>query len=337
MTSPQETQHQGCADFFSELPPELRMEILNQTPIQDIRLLISASPALLRIFQRHRASLLRHHLQYLLRFYGDKSILPFVVFTMDLRALRAQSQHLTASELEEKLKPALNSIQSRKCTRQPSAGYLDFQILEKAQNLVPELCRAFDTHQEGPYNSTPRPSSHFLLEEASWQVKFTFIEKFLRFDCYCNMFYYRTQSLFSISNRVETKLESPLLHHATNSVERFPRTIISTLFKGYQDLISRLDYSLRSRQPNPGDTPESPNQNISTLQRNEFLDRDMPQEQSYLSHLIMGGYPLFEKLQSLTAEEFEHYTLKEFYQVVTVKLTPVAFYALLTFTHMPLL
>ncbi|KAF5978741.1 hypothetical protein FBULB1_6058 [Fusarium bulbicola] len=337
MTSPQETQHQGCADFFSELPPELRMEILKQTPLQDIRRLISASPALLRIFQKHRASILRHHLQDLLQFYGDKSILPFVVFTMDLRALRAQSQHLTASELEEKLKPALNSIQSRKCTRQPSTGYLDFRILEKAQNLVPEHCRAFYAYQEGPYNSAPRPSSHFLLEKASWQVKFTFIERLLRFDCFCNMFYYRTQSLFSLSNRGETKLQSPLLHHPNNSVERFPRTIISTLFKGYEDLINRLDSSLRSRQPNPVDTPDSTKQDISTLRRNEFLDRGMPQEQSYVTHLILGGYPLFAKLQSLTAEEFEHYTLKEFYQVVTVEPTPVAFYALRSFAHMPLL
>ncbi|KAF4501918.1 hypothetical protein FAGAP_1892 [Fusarium agapanthi] len=143
---------------------------------------------------------------------------------MDLRALRAEFQQLTASALEEKLKPALNSIISQECTRQPSTGYLYLPILEKAQNLVPELFRAFHTHQEQIY---------------------------------------------------------------------------------------------RSRQPKPVETPESWKQGVLTVRGNEFLDRRPLQGQSYLIHLGLGGYPLFAKLQSLTAKEFEDYTVEEFHQVVT--------------------
>ncbi|KAF5977921.1 hypothetical protein FCOIX_6253 [Fusarium coicis] len=317
MTSRQEAQHQRCEDFFSDLPPELRMEILNHTALQDIRHLISASPALLRIFQRHRASLLRHHMQELLQSYGDQRILPFVAFTVDLRTLRAQSQHLTASELEEKLKPALNSIESQECIRQPIAGYLDLPTLEKAQNLVPELCLAHHHHHECPHTSTQRPSSHFLLEKAPCYHKFRFVERFLRFDCYCNMFYYRTQSLFSPLNDVKTKFSSPFLHHPDVSVERFPNTIIYTIFQRHRDLISRLDRCLRSRQPTLVEAPDSSKQDVSALRIREFLGRNMLQEAAYVLHLLMGGYPRFAMLNSLTAEEFEHYTLEEFYKVIT--------------------
>ncbi|KAF5639233.1 hypothetical protein F52700_4085 [Fusarium sp. NRRL 52700] len=324
MTPLQETQHYSCEDIFSDLPPELRMEILNQTPLQDIRHLISASPALLPMFQTYRASLLGHHLQDLLEFYGDESVLPFVAFTMDIRALRAQSQHLTASELEEKLKPALDSIQSEECIGQPPTGYLHLPILEKAQNLVPELCHAFHNHQERPYSSTPRPISHFLLEKASWQVKFTFIERFLRFDCYCNLFYYRTESLFSTSNDIKTKLRSPILHHpAIISVERFPSTIVATILHGCQMLLNLLDHYIRTRQPEPIDTPEKWNQDVLTMRRNGFVNRSAQQSQSIYFHLALGGFPLFAKLQCLKPEEFERYALEEFYQVVNAHPNPM--------------
>lgn len=312
MTSLQTLQPQGCADFFSALAPELRIEILDRNPLQDMRHLISASPALLSIFQRHRSSLLRHHVQHLLKFYGDESILPFVAFTMDLRALRAESQQLTASELEEKLKPALNSILSQECTRQPTESYPALIVLEKAQNLVPELCRAFCTHQE-------RLHSKLLLEDAPWHAKFRFIETFLRFDCYCNMFSYRTKSLFSTLEHAKAKFIRPFLHCPAIPIERYPRTITCTMFERHRCLISQLDNSLRSRQPKPVERPEIWKHDVSALRRKEFLNRDWLQEQGYLIHLLMGGYPLFAKLQSLTAEEFERYTLEEFYQVVTAE------------------
>ncbi|KAG5763345.1 hypothetical protein H9Q72_008568 [Fusarium xylarioides] len=319
MTSLQETQHRGCADFFSDLPPELRMEILNQTPLQDIRHLITASPALLRIFQRHRASLLRHHLQDLLRIYGNEIIFPFVAFSMNLRVLRAQNKHLTGSELEEKLKPALNSIQSRECIKQPSTGYLNLPILEKAQNLVPELCRAFHTHRERLFFSTLESSSDFSLEKASWQIKFKFIERFLRFDCFCNMLYCRTHFLFGNLTDLKRRFSIPFLHRPP-SPGRFslhPNTIIQTILLGHQDLIRQLHRSLQSSQPNPLERPEGWKQDILTLRKDEFLERGGSQEMCYVLHLAMGGYPRFAMLKSLTAEEFEHYTLEEFYQVVT--------------------
>ncbi|KAF5578498.1 hypothetical protein FPCIR_11539 [Fusarium pseudocircinatum] len=319
MTSRQETQHQGCTDFFLDLPPELRIEILNQTPLQDIRQFISASPALLGTFQRHRVSLLRHQLQNLLQVYGDERILPFAAFAVDLRALRAECQHLTASELEEKLRPALNSIDSEECIRQPSAGYLDLPTLEKAQSLIPELCLAYHHHQERAPSLTQRPSSQFLLEKAPYDDKFRFVERFLRFDCYCNIFYYGTQSLFSASRHVRTKFSSPFLLDRTSPIatERYPRTIISTIYKGHEDLINRLHRSLLLRQPKPVETPECWKQDVSTLRRNEFLDRSLYQERAYLFHLVLGGHPRFAMLKSLAAEEFEHYTLEEFYRVVT--------------------
>lgn len=145
MTSLQTLQHQGCADFFSALAPKLRIEILDRTPLQDLRHLISASPALLSVFQRHRSSLLGHHVQDLLKFYVDKSLLPFAAITMDLRAIRAEYKDLTVSELEEKLKPALDSVISQEYPKQPTENYPALAVLEMAQNLVPELCRAFDT------------------------------------------------------------------------------------------------------------------------------------------------------------------------------------------------
>ncbi|KAF5566044.1 hypothetical protein FPHYL_3957 [Fusarium phyllophilum] len=319
MTSLQETQHQGCADFFSDLPAELRMEILNQTPLQDIRHLITASPALLRIFQRHRASLLRHHLQDLLHFYGHEIILPFVAFTMDLRALRAQTQHLTASELEEKLKPVLNSIQSQECTKQPSTGYLNLPTLEKAQNLVPELCRAFYTHRERRFFSSLKCSSNFSLERASWQAKFRFIERFLRFDCYCNIFYCRTHYLFSNLTDLKARFSNPFLHHppSPGRISYYTSTIIQTILLGHRDLILQLHRSLRARQPKPLERPEGWKQDLLTLRKDQFLDRCESQEVWYALHLTMGGYPQLAMLKSLTEEEFEHYTLEEFYQVVT--------------------
>ncbi|KAF5588158.1 hypothetical protein FPANT_6690 [Fusarium pseudoanthophilum] len=312
MTSLQETQHQGCEDFFSALPPEMRLEILKQTTLQDIRHLISASPALLRTFRRHRASLLRHHMQELLQVYGDERILPFVAFTMDLRALRAKSQHLTPSELEEKLKPALNSIESQECIRQPTTGYLDLPTLEKAQNLVPELCLAYRHHQEKHHTLTQRPRSHFLLEKAPCYHKLRFIEGFLRFDCYCNMFWYRNKSLFSTLNDVKTKFSSPFLHHPDPSVERFPNTIISTICKGYRDRINQLHLPLLPRHLDPVDTPEN-----WTLRRDKFLDQCVFPEAAYFLHLLIGGYPRFAMLKSLTAEEFERYIHEDFYQFIT--------------------
>ncbi|RKL41206.1 hypothetical protein BFJ72_g5634 [Fusarium proliferatum] len=309
MTSLQTLQHQGCADFFSALAPKLRIEILDRTPLQDLRHLISASPALLSVFQRHRPSLLGHHVQDLLKFYVDKSLLPFAAITMDLRAIRAEYKDLTVSELEEKLKPALDSVISQEYPKQPTENYPALAVLEMAQNLVPELRRAFDTYQENV-------GSKRLLEDAPWEAKFTFIEDFLRLDCYCNIFYYRTEFLFSTLNHAKKRFTRPFLYHPRAPVEKYPWTFMCTMLKRYRGRITRLGDSLRSRQPKPVEGPGTWTQDVSALQVKEFLHRDGIQQHFYVIHLLMGGYPHFAKLQSLTAEEFERYTLEEFYRVV---------------------
>ncbi|CCT72056.1 uncharacterized protein FFB20_05672 [Fusarium fujikuroi] len=146
---------------------------------------------------------------------------------MDLRAIRAEYKDLTVSELEEKLKPALDSVISQEYPKQPTENYPALVVLEMAQNLVPELCRAFDTYQE-------KVGSKRLLEDVPWQAKFTFIEDFLRLDCYCNIFYYRTEFLFSTLNHAKKRFKRPFLYHPGAPVEKYPWTFMCAMLKRYR-------------------------------------------------------------------------------------------------------
>jgi hypothetical protein len=127
--------------------PELNIKILDQLSLEDMRHLIMASPAVLQSFRRHRSYVVRHHLQGLLQFYLNESMLPLVAFTMCLRLLRSQCQQQTASEVEEILKPWLNAVLLLECTRSPAAGDLNLPMLNIALNLVPELFNSFKLYQ----------------------------------------------------------------------------------------------------------------------------------------------------------------------------------------------
>ncbi|SCV36963.1 uncharacterized protein FFB14_06351 [Fusarium fujikuroi] len=324
MSSPQKPPEQNITDIFSILPPELNIKILDRASFPDMRRVISASPTLLNIFQQHRSYLLGHYLQELLAFYGDESILPLAAFTMNLRLLRSRCQQLTPSEVEESLRPAMNSILLLEFTRPPMAGYLNLPLIEKAQKLLPELCRVFEMYQDERAGWHQRIRTSSLGEEDS-EDKFRYVERFLRFDCYRNIIYHQNQFLFDGIENIRNTFSHPFLLHPMfpdGWQHRDPcpgAFILDTLLSGHHSLLRRLDQSLASLQPQRLKKHEKWKRDVFPLRRNQWLEGE---HWYYKLHLCMGGFPRLILLQSLTPEDFEHYTLEAFYQIFTAKPKP---------------
>ncbi|RKK45466.1 hypothetical protein BFJ68_g5214 [Fusarium oxysporum] len=96
--------------------------------------------------------------------------------------------------------------------------------------------------------------------------------------------------------------------------------IVDAILHGHSRLLSQLDRSLRSLQPEPLKSYETWKRDVLTLRRNQFVNRRSGAKEYYLFHLCMDGYPRLILLQSLTPEDFEHNTLEAFYQFVTLRL-----------------
>jgi hypothetical protein len=147
---------------------------------------------------------------------------------------------------------------------------------------------------------------------------------FLRFDCYCNIFYHQSQFLFDGIDYIRNKSFRPFILHPT--IRAGPRNrefetsgIIDAIFQCHKDLLKQLDHSLRSRQPKPLKRHERWKRDVLTLGRNQFLYRRSAQQWCYIFRLCIDRYPRIFFLQSLTPEDFEHYTLEGFYQIITTK------------------
>ncbi|KAF5637397.1 uracil catabolism 4 [Fusarium sp. NRRL 25303] len=178
-------------DGFGSLPLEINVYIMESLALNDLLSLTRASPGAWRYFQRDYAFIIRSHMARFYNHYADPAAIPLLGLLARLRLLRSQVKGKSRDVVEKQLKPLSDSILSLSFTEIPSRWESNLPILIAASDMIPELREVFYKWRNHQHNDPPE-----LLDEIPQWGKWRFAESFLRFECFCCIFYHPDGFLF---------------------------------------------------------------------------------------------------------------------------------------------
>lgn len=327
-------------DSFGSLPLEINVYIMESLTLHDLLSLTRASPAAWRYFQKDHAFIIRSHIARFYDHYADPAAFPLLRLLAHLRLLRSQVKGKPRDVVEQQLRPVFDSILSLRSTEIPSRWDSNLPLLIMASDMIPELRKVFFS-----WRGHLRIYTEKELDEAPYWGKWRFAESFLRFECFCCIFYhpdgFLCQGMWNLRTiflrpfiageaLVPIDLESWLVRTVHNQAPvRFTMSYNPNRptefnfwapyeFKYcFEDLVTSVDKSLRAKQKRT--TRRRKWQPLTTEQSEicEFLNRKQSEHKHFCFHLALQGNMLLSHLSSLNTEGLDNYIVDAYTSVVT--------------------
>ncbi|KAM0548041.1 hypothetical protein ACHAPJ_010099 [Fusarium lateritium] len=316
MSPPPSTSESCPSDYVGSLPLELFLYVLNHLPLEDIYSLTRASPGARFYLNGHRLRILRRLMSIVHDHYVESGLIQLAFYAMRLRVIRAQFHNHTIPQIEEQVKPVLISIILLDFNHPNDCRQLSMPALVAAMNLFSEMCDAFLAYREQrpsfvsempEFREIQRP--RLSLEDAPREARHAFIDSFLRFDCFRNIFYHsRSYMLTDMKGEREMFLKpfSPVVYNMS-----FPRYDIPRFIHGFhKNIISgALDARLETISSERDRETVCP-------QGFRFPHRMLARKTYYLYNLYIQGFPLLLYLKKLPHQALQEYTVREFCETV---------------------
>ncbi|CVK96104.1 uncharacterized protein FMAN_13993 [Fusarium mangiferae] len=322
---------------FGCLPLEINIYIMESLTVHDLLSLTRASPAARRYFKKDYAFIIRSHIARFYDHYADPAAIPLLRLLARLRLLRSQVKGQSRDVVESHLKPVFDSIPSLHFMEIPLGWESNLPVM--ATNMIPELREVFFRWRGHRQNSSPKE-----LDKVPYWGKWRFTESFLRFECFCCIFYHPDRFLSQDMWNLRTIFLGPLMAgeealvpidlapsyrrtvHGRGpykwmtwdpyEVTRFDFKAPYKFTHWFDELITSVDISLREKQTRT--TSRRKKSPLTTEQSEicDFLKRKRSEDKHFCFHLALQGNMLLTRLLCLKTEALEDYIVEAYASVV---------------------
>ncbi|KAF5963584.1 hypothetical protein FBULB1_13282 [Fusarium bulbicola] len=317
-----------ASDIFNWLPPEIHINIVKHLDVRakldvlrDVRSLNSASLTARRYFYANQcASFLRPYIQEIYRIFGDETIVPLAVILLQVRKIRAQTRGLTSLQIEQHLRPHLDAFARFENSEPEEEWKYDMGYITALIKMNRELDIMWDE-----YWQWYMPSYVLTCSQLS-----NIANHFLRYDLYCQLGCNGKEKLFSENEHVKDleshiykllPLPKPLrVRELTANMLWLVKKRHTMILASVDNQIEYVDPRIERKQVNDimrqGGTPDFVMQRLRECQ---FKTRRAYDNELYLDHVFLQGYPLLLHLQQLTRDARIACVLDIFFKVTTEK------------------
>ncbi|KAF5678522.1 uracil catabolism 4 [Fusarium denticulatum] len=302
--------------------------------LRDLLSLTRASHGAWRYFKKDYAFVIRSHIARFYNYYADPTAIPLLELLSRLRLLRPQVKGKSTDVVENHLRPVFDTILSLRFTEIPSRWKSNLPVLVAAMDMIPELRESF-LRLRG--NNLPNE-----LGKVPYWAKWRFTESFLRFECFCCIFYHpggflsqdmwnlRTIFLrpFMAGEALVPSDLSPSDRRTLWGYGRFrwmtwPYGVTEFNFKApyeftrwFDELIMSVVISLQRKQARATRRRKKPPPTTEHSEIRDFLKRKGSEHRHFCYHLALQGNMLLAHLSSLNTEGLESYIVDAYTSVV---------------------
>ncbi|KAG5748486.1 hypothetical protein H9Q72_005887 [Fusarium xylarioides] len=335
---PQQETTPPVRDRFDSLPLEINVFIMESLTLHDLLSLTHASPGAWRHFQQDYAFIIRSHITWFYDHYADPAAIPLLELLARLRLIRSQVKGKSRDVVEQQLRPVNDSILSLRFTEIPSRWESNLPVLVMAADMVSELRNAFRRWRGHWQNDFIKD-----LDKAPYWGTWRFTESFLRFECFCCIFYHPDGFLSQDMWNLRTIFLGPFLageaQIPSDLAPSYRRTLHGrgpyrwmtwdpygvTEFNfeapyefthWFDRLIKSVDISLRRKQARNTRRGKRPPLTTEQSEICDFLNRKQSEHRHFCYHLALQGNMVLVHLSSLNTEGLESYIVDAFTSVV---------------------